>query len=53
MLKKDKKSKEYPGVRFDKKLKKYVATHVKNGMTFVSTNDTFEEAKTAKIKLES
>ena len=42
---------EYPGV-VKTKSGRYVATHVKGSMTFVTTKDTFEEAKAAKQELE-
>jgi hypothetical protein len=45
------KTRKYPGVRFDPKLKKYIATHNKGGSVRVATCATFEQAKTAKIKM--
>ena len=47
-----KKTEKYPGVKFDHELKKYIATHPKAGMICVSTNDTFEQAKSAMIEFE-
>ncbi len=41
---------EYPGVKFDKKLNRFVATFRKNGVVHVATKDTFEEAKIAMIE---
>jgi len=50
--KKEAASEEYPGVRFDPDLEKWIATCPKNGMVCVSTNDTFEQARSAMIKFE-
>ena len=44
--------KKYPGVKFNKKLKKWITTYRNGGVVYVSTNNTFEEAKKSMIGFE-
>lgn len=45
-----KRKEEYPGVRFDPNLKKWIATCQKKGIVYVATCHKFEQAKSAMIE---